>query len=139
MPTLAATGEPGASSGALDRAQSPDRRYRARLVAAAAHHHGRLPSGLARLRTQPSGGSDPGRHQPLADADYVRLQLRLHAGSGDRDLDLAGRELGIRQLLPEDEREIDDRDTSIIRLLGITLLPFLGMYAAFGQVAEAAQ
>ncbi|HEY9471778.1 MAG TPA: hypothetical protein VIQ76_19395 [Propionibacteriaceae bacterium] len=54
-------------------------------------------------------------------------------------LTLAGRELGIRQLLPEDEREIDDRDTSIIRLLGITLLPFLGMYAAFGQVAEAAQ
>jgi hypothetical protein len=54
-------------------------------------------------------------------------------------LTLAGRELGIRQLLPEDEREIDDRDTSIIRLLGITLLPFLGMYAAFGQVAQAAQ
>jgi hypothetical protein len=54
-------------------------------------------------------------------------------------LTLAGQELGIRQLLPEDEREIDDRDTSITRLLGITLLPFLGMYAAFGQVAEAAQ
>jgi hypothetical protein len=54
-------------------------------------------------------------------------------------LTLVGRELGIRQLLPEDEREIDDRDTSIIRLLGITLLPFLGMYAAFGQVAESAQ
>jgi hypothetical protein len=30
-------------------------------------------------------------------------------------LTLAGRELGIRQLLPEDEREIDDRDTSIPR------------------------
>jgi hypothetical protein len=28
-------------------------------------------------------------------------------------LTLAGRELGIRQLLPEDEREIDDRDTSL--------------------------
>jgi hypothetical protein len=53
-------------------------------------------------------------------------------------LTLAGRELGIRQLLPEDEREIDDRDTSITRLLAITLLPFLGMYAAFGHVAEAA-
>jgi hypothetical protein len=53
-------------------------------------------------------------------------------------LTLAGRELGIRQLLPEDEREIDDRDTSITRLLVITMLPFLGMYAAFGQVAEAA-
>ena len=53
-------------------------------------------------------------------------------------LTLAGRELGIRRLLPEDEREIDDRDTSITRLLAITLLPFLGMYAAFGQVNEAA-
>jgi hypothetical protein len=31
-------------------------------------------------------------------------------------LTLAGRELGIRQLLPEDEREIDDRDTSLTRL-----------------------
>jgi hypothetical protein len=54
-------------------------------------------------------------------------------------LSLAGRELGIKQLLPAEEREIDDRDTSLSRLLAITLLPFLGMYAAFGQVAEAAQ
>ena len=53
-------------------------------------------------------------------------------------LTLAGRELGIRQLLPEDEREIDDRDTSMTRLLVITLLPFLAIYAAFGQVSEAA-
>jgi hypothetical protein len=53
-------------------------------------------------------------------------------------LSLAGRELGIRELLPADEREIDDRDTSLSRLVAITLLPFLGMYAAFGQVAEAA-
>ena len=53
-------------------------------------------------------------------------------------LTLAGRELGIRQLLPEDEREIDDRDTSLTRLVAITLLPFLGMYAAFGQVQQAA-
>ena len=50
----------------------------------------------------------------------------------------AGRELGIRQLLPEDEREVDDRDTSLTRLIAITLLPFLGMYAAFGQVQQAA-
>ena len=53
-------------------------------------------------------------------------------------LTLAGRELGIRELLPEDEREIDDRDTSLSRLLIITLLPFLALYAAFGQVSEAA-
>jgi hypothetical protein len=54
-------------------------------------------------------------------------------------LTLAGRELGISRLLPEDEREIDDRDTSLTHLIAITLLPFLGMYAAFGQVSEAAQ
>ncbi|HEX5908208.1 MAG TPA: hypothetical protein VFY56_14415 [Propionibacteriaceae bacterium] len=54
-------------------------------------------------------------------------------------LTLVGRELGISQLLPEDEREIDDRDTSLTRLVAITLLPFLGIYAAFGQVTEAAQ
>jgi hypothetical protein len=53
-------------------------------------------------------------------------------------LTLAGRELGIRQLLPEGEREVDDRDTSLTRLIAITLLPFLGMYAAFGQVERAA-
>jgi len=53
-------------------------------------------------------------------------------------LNLAGRELGIRELLPADERTVDDRDSSISRLLAITLLPFLGMYAAFGQVQEAA-
>ena len=53
-------------------------------------------------------------------------------------LNLAGRELGIRELLPEDERTDDDRDAGISRLLAITLLPFLGMYAAFGQVQEAA-
>lgn len=53
-------------------------------------------------------------------------------------LGAAGRELGIRQLIPADEAEQDDRDTSITRLLTITLLPFLGMYAAFGQVKEAA-
>ena len=54
-------------------------------------------------------------------------------------LTLAGRELGIRQLLPEDEREIDDRDTGLTRLIAITLLPFLGMYAAFGQVQQGRQ
>ncbi len=54
-------------------------------------------------------------------------------------LNLAGRELGIRALLPDDERLVDDRDTSVSRLLAVTLLPFLGMYAAFGQVQEAGE
>jgi hypothetical protein len=53
-------------------------------------------------------------------------------------LSLAGRELGIRELLPDDERTVDDRDASFTRLLAITLLPVLGMYAAFGQVTAAA-
>jgi hypothetical protein len=53
-------------------------------------------------------------------------------------LSQVGRELGIKELIPADEAEVDDRETSITRLLTITLLPFLGMYAAFGQVREAA-
>ena len=54
-------------------------------------------------------------------------------------LRLAERELGIRSLIPAEEAEDDDRDTSFTHLLAITLLPFLGMYAAFGQVSDAAQ
>ena len=53
-------------------------------------------------------------------------------------LRLAGRELGIRDLIPAAERAEDDRDSSITHLLAVTLLPFLGIYAAFGQVQEAA-
>jgi hypothetical protein len=53
-------------------------------------------------------------------------------------LRLAGRELGIRELIPEEERAGDDRDASITQLLAITLLPFLGLYAAFGEVQKAA-
>lgn len=37
-------------------------------------------------------------------------------------LTLVGRELGISQLLPEDEREIDDRDTSLTRLVAASLV-----------------
>ena len=32
----------------------------------------------------------------------------------------------------------DDRDSSLTQLVAVTLLPFLGLYAAFGQVDEAA-
>lgn len=53
-------------------------------------------------------------------------------------LQLSGRELGIRQLIPDEELEADDRDTSITHLLAVTLLPFLGIYAAFGEVQRAA-
>jgi hypothetical protein len=53
-------------------------------------------------------------------------------------LSQVGRELGIRELIPADEADVDDRETSMTRLLTITLLPFLGMYAAFGQVRKAA-
>ena len=54
-------------------------------------------------------------------------------------LSLCGVELGIRRLLPETERATDDRDAGVSRLLAVTLLPFLGMYAAFGQVDDAAE
>lgn len=53
-------------------------------------------------------------------------------------LRLVGRELGIKDMIPEDEIEDDDRDASVSRLLAITLLPFLGIYAAFGYVSERA-
>jgi len=53
-------------------------------------------------------------------------------------LRLVGRELGIRSLIPDEESAGDGRDDSIARLLAVTLLPFLGLYAAFGQVTEAA-
>jgi hypothetical protein len=53
-------------------------------------------------------------------------------------LQLAGRELGIRDVIPDEERVDDDRDTSLTRLLSLTLLPFLALYAAFGEVNAAA-
>lgn len=53
-------------------------------------------------------------------------------------LQLVGRELGVRQLIPEAELIEDDRDGSLTRLVSITLLPFLGIYAVFGDVSERA-
>ncbi len=53
-------------------------------------------------------------------------------------LRLCGVELGIRQLIPDSEAAADDRDSSLTRLLAVTLLPFLGLYAAFGQVTQQA-
>ena len=53
-------------------------------------------------------------------------------------LRLVGAELGVRSLIPAEESTVDGRDESISRLLAVTLLPFLGLYAAFGQVTDAA-
>lgn len=53
-------------------------------------------------------------------------------------LQIVGTELGVGQLIPEGEAAGDDRDTSLTRLVSITLLPILGMYAAFGEVQERA-
>ncbi|OYO02460.1 hypothetical protein [Enemella evansiae] len=53
-------------------------------------------------------------------------------------LRLVGAELGVRQVLPESAPN-DDRDESVPRLLALTLLPFLGIYAAFGYVQERAR
>src|SRR5690348_12541424 len=52
-------------------------------------------------------------------------------------LRMVGNALGVRRLIPEDEYEHDDRDPSVTRLLAITLLPFLGIYTAFGLVTDA--
>jgi hypothetical protein len=75
----------------------------------------------------PAGRSDCRRQQPVAGAAAFRRQFRVRLGAAIVILTLAGRELGILELLPEGEREIDDRDTSLTRLLVITLLPFLCM------------
>lgn len=53
-------------------------------------------------------------------------------------LQIVGRELGVRELVPASEAVDDDRDSSLTRLVSVTLLPFLGIYAAFGQVQERA-
>jgi len=49
-----------------------------------------------------------------------------------------GRELGIWEMIPPEESVGDQRDSSLTQLLAVTLLPFLGLYAAFGQVDLAA-
>ncbi|MFT4295273.1 MAG: hypothetical protein QM582_07660 [Micropruina sp.] len=51
-------------------------------------------------------------------------------------LRIAGEELRIRQSVPLPDD--DPRDSSIAHLLSITLLPFLGIYAVFDVVTEAA-
>jgi len=56
-------------------------------------------------------------------------------------LRLCGEELGIRALIPREEGvggEDDDRDSSLSRLVAVTLLPFLGLYSAFGLVDQQA-
>jgi hypothetical protein len=54
-------------------------------------------------------------------------------------LRLCGEELGIRALVPREEGGEDDgRDSSLSRLVAVTLLPFLGLYSAFGLVDDKA-
>ncbi|MGI3785447.1 MAG: hypothetical protein ACRYG2_32250 [Janthinobacterium lividum] len=54
-------------------------------------------------------------------------------------LRLCGEELGISALIPREEAVEDDgRDRSLSRLVAVTLLPFLGLYSAFGLVNDKA-
>jgi len=57
-------------------------------------------------------------------------------------LRLVGRELGVRRLLPrpagEAEAQDEERENSVSRLLALTLLPFLGIYASFNYVSTRA-
>ena len=53
-------------------------------------------------------------------------------------LQLVGQDLGVKQLIPDAELVSDDRDSSLTRLVSLTLLPFLGIYAVFGDVSERA-
>ncbi len=50
-----------------------------------------------------------------------------------------GLELGVRDLVAGEEATDDDRDSSVSRLLALTLLPFLGLYTAFGFIQQASQ
>lgn len=52
-------------------------------------------------------------------------------------LQIMGRDLGIKNELPPGAQP-DDRDESVTRLVAITLLPFLGIYAAFDYIEEIA-
>jgi hypothetical protein len=52
-------------------------------------------------------------------------------------LRMVGNALGVRRLIPAEEYEDDDRDAGVTRLLALTLLPFLGIYTAFGLVNDA--
>ncbi|MGD7732429.1 hypothetical protein ACQCX5_05630 [Propionibacteriaceae bacterium G57] len=52
-------------------------------------------------------------------------------------LQVMGKILGIRDEVPRDEVD-DDRDESLTRLIAVTLLPFLGIYAAFDHVQRVA-
>jgi len=52
-------------------------------------------------------------------------------------LRMVGNALGVRRLIPAEEYEDDDRDAGITRLLALTLLPFLGIYTAFGMIQSA--
>lgn len=52
-------------------------------------------------------------------------------------LRLVGNALGVRRLIPRQELEEDDRDTGVTGLLAMTLLPFLGIYTAYGLVSKA--
>lgn len=52
-------------------------------------------------------------------------------------LRMVGNALGVRHLIPEEEQEDDDRDAGVTRLLALTLLPFLGIYTAFGLIQDA--
>jgi len=55
-------------------------------------------------------------------------------------LRLCGEELGTRALVPREQgTAVDDgRDSSLSRLVAVTLLPFLGLYSAFGLVDQQA-
>ena len=52
-------------------------------------------------------------------------------------LQIMGRDLGIKDELPPGV-QADDRDESVTRLVAVTLLPFLGIYAAFEYIEDIA-
>lgn len=53
-------------------------------------------------------------------------------------LRICGQELGIEALLPSEEAASEGRGAGLTQAVGVTLLPFLALYAAFGQVQQTA-
>lgn len=74
--------------------------------------------------------------QPWIALFVVALGLVLTLAAMIICLQIMGRELGIRSEVPASMS--DDRDESLPRLVAITLLPFLGIYAAFEYIEEVA-
>lgn len=88
------------------------------------------------------GAVELGRKQALVVIPVLSAGLVLRLGFIVVALRLVALQLGTQQLLKESgavEADDDDRDDGLLRLITITLLPFLAVYAAFGYLDDMAR